>query len=122
MTEKIESFFANVFGVVPIFEHGTRRQFIPNFSEIVHQLVVIFCGMEILVHVRHFGRFEHLENQHRVVSRERASALCDDVGVRNIVLIGCLDEGVDDIVDVFLHTVVDRTFGIGRARAVIVHA
>ena len=122
MTEKIERFFANIFGVVPVFEHRTRRQFIPNFGEIVHQLVVIFCGMKILVHVRHFGRFEHLENQHRVVSRERASALSDDVGMRNIVLIGRLDQGVNNVVDVFLYTIVDRTFRVGRARAVIVHA
>ena len=40
--------------------------------------------------------------------------------MRNVVLIGCLDEGVDYVVDVFLHTVVDRTFRVGRTRAVVV--
>ena len=76
--------------------------------------------MEVFVHVGHFGGFEHLKDEHGVVSCKRTSALGDDVGVRNVVLIGCLDEGVDNVVDVFLHTVVDRTFRVGRTRAVVV--
>ena len=42
--------------------------------------------------------------------------------MRNTVLISRFDQGVNNVVDVFLHTVIDRAFRIGRARAVIVHS
>ena len=86
----------------------------------MHQFVVVGRGVEVLVHVGHFGGFEHLEDEYGVVGGEGTSALGDDVGVRNVVLVGCLDERVNDVVDVFLHTVVDGAFGVGRTGAVVV--
>ena len=36
VAEEVEGLFANVLGVVPIFEHGTRGKFVPNLGEVVH--------------------------------------------------------------------------------------
>ena len=77
--------------------------------------------MEILCHVRYFSGFEHLQNQHRVVSRQRATTFGDDVRMRHLVFVGSFSEDVDNIVDIFLHGIVHRTLRVGRACAIIVH-
>ena len=38
------------------------------------------------------------------------------------VLVGCIDEGIDTVVDIFLDRVVDRALAVGRAGAVVVHS
>ena len=40
----------------------------------------------------------------------------------NLVAVGCLDEGIDTVVDVLLDGVVHRAFRRWRARTVVVHA
>ena len=40
----------------------------------------------------------------------------------NIILIGCIDKGIDAVVHVFLDGIVHRTLTVRRPRAVVVHA
>ena len=88
----------------------------------MNELVVVFGGMEALVHARHGNAFEHVENQDGMVGRQGAAALGDDVGMWYATLVGGVDEGVDAVVDIFLDGIVDGTFGIAGARAVVVNA
>ena len=53
---------------------------------------------------------------------QRTATLRDDIGMWQVVLVGCIDKGVDTVVDIFLDGVVDRRLARWRTRAVIVHA
>ena len=64
---------------------------------------------------------DHLDQQQRVVRRERAARLADDVRHRDLVLAARLGERVDDVVRVLLQRVVDARVG-RRVRAVVVDA
>ncbi len=75
------------------------------------------CG-----HVRvELGHAEHVDHQHRVVRRDRAARLADDVRVRDLVGVADLLDRVDDVVRVLLHRVVHRRREVGL-RAVVVDA
>ena len=52
---------------------------------------------------------------------QRTPTLCDDIGMRQVVLVGGIHEGVDTVVDVFLDTIVYGTLTRRRARAVIIY-
>ena len=64
---------------------------------------------------------DHLDQQQRVVRRERAARLADHVRHRDLLLAARLGERVDDVVRVLLQRVVDARVG-RRLRAVVVHA
>ena len=64
---------------------------------------------------------DDLEQQHRVMRRQRTSAFADDVGHRQLMLTTDLGQRVHDVVGVFLRRVVDACFG-GGVGAVVVHA
>ena len=118
--EEVEHLLADLLGVVPVFEDVAGREVVPYLVEVFDELVSVLVGLELLGHLGQRGRFEHVDDEHRVVGCQRASALGDDVGVWQVVLVGCLYEGVDTVVDVFLDGVVDGALAGGRARAVVV--
>ena len=57
-----------------------------------------------------------------MVSRETSSRLGDDVRVRQFVLVGCLHDLIDDIVDIFLDRIVDRRAVGCRACSIVIDA
>ena len=122
VAEEVECFLADVFGIVPVLEERARGELVPYLRQVVHQLVVFRSGLEVLGHLRGRDALQHVDDEHAVVSCERASALRDDVGVGDVCLVGCLDEGVDAVVDVFLDAVVHATLAIAGACAVVVDA
>ena len=87
----------------------------------MNELVILLGGVEILVHVRHAYIFKHVDNEYGVVCSERTATLGNEVRVRNVVFVGCIDKSVDAVVDVFLNRVVDRTFRIAGTCAVVVN-
>ena len=122
VAEKIERLLAGLFGVVPIFQHGAGREFVPYFREVAHQLVVVFRSFEVFVHLRYAYALKHVEDKDGVVGRQRAAALGNNGGVRNVVLVRGVDKGVDAVVDVLLDGIVGGTARIGGAGAVVVDA
>ena len=120
--EEIERLVAYLFGVVPVLEHRARAQIVPYLVEVLHELMVVLCRLKLLAHLRQRSGLEHVDDEHRVVSRQRASALGDEVRVRYLVFVRRVDEGVDAVVHVLLDRVVDRTLRARRACAVVVDA
>ena len=57
-----------------------------------------------------------------MVGRERAATLGDEVRMVDIVLIGCINEGIDTIVYILLDRVVYRAFAAGRTGTVVIYA
>ena len=55
-----------------------------------------------------------------MVRSQRTTTFCDEVGVGDVVLVGCLDECVDAVVDVLLNAVVDATLAIAASGSIIV--
>ena len=64
--------------------------------------MVVLVGLEAFVHAGHGDALHDVEDEDGVVCGERASAFGDDVGVGDAVLVGCIDEGIDAVVDVLL--------------------
>ena len=122
MREQIEHLLANLLGIVPVLEHVACREVVPDFVEVFHQLVGVLVGLEFLGHLGQRCRFQHIDDEHRVMSGQRASTLGDDVRVGQVVFVGCLYEGVDAVVDVFLYAVVHRALTRGRSCAIVVDA
>ena len=121
VAEEVERLFANLLGVVPRLQHAALAQLVPDGIELLDQFVGILVGLPFVVHLGQRGRFEHLEDEHRVVSRQAASRLGDDVRMGESMLISCIDEGGDHVVDILLNGVVDRAFAVAGAGAIVVH-
>ena len=51
---------------------------------------------------------------------QRATALCNQVGVGQVVLVSSINKGVDTVVDILLNRLVDRRLARWRACAVVV--
>ena len=122
MREELEGLVAYLLGIMPVFEHILGVEVVPYLVEVLDQLVVGVLGLKLLGHLGQAGGLEHVDNQYRVVCRERPAALGDDVGMGYVVLVGCVDEGIDTVVDILLDRVVDRALAVGRAGAVVVHS
>ena len=118
--EEVERLLTYLLSVVPVFQHGALVQVVPNLVKVFHQLVVGVVGFKLFAHFGQRGCFEHVDNEHRVVCRQRASALSDEVWMRNIVFISGIDEGIDTVVHILLYRIVDRALAVRRACAVIV--
>ena len=56
------------------------------------------------------------------MGRERASALGDEVRVLDIILVGCINEGIDTIVHILLDRIVHGALAAGRTGAVVIYA
>ena len=122
VAEQVERLLAYLLCVVPVFKHGARVQVVPDVIQVAHELVAALRGFVLLLHLRQRRRLEHVDDEHRVVRRERASALGYDVRVGQAVAVGRVDKGIDTVVDVLLYGVVHRAFAAGRACAVVVYA
>ena len=55
------------------------------------------------------------------MGRERTATLGDEVRMLDIVLVGCINEGIDTIVYILLDRVVYRALAAGRAGAVVIY-
>ncbi len=120
VVEKFEGFVAYLLCIVPVFEHGAGRKVVPYFGKVLHQLVVVFGGFEILRHLRlrgHIGDFEH---KHTMVRRERAAAFGYYVRMGYSVFVCHVDKRIHAIVDIFLNGIVYRTFAVTRPCAVVI--
>ena len=54
------------------------------------------------------------------MSRKTSTTLSDDVWMWNIILIGCINKGIDAVVDIFLNAIVDRTLATCRTSTIVV--
>ena len=54
------------------------------------------------------------------MSRKTSTALSNDVWMWNIILIGCINKGIDAVVDIFLNAIVDRTLATCRTGTIVV--
>ena len=122
VAEEVECLLAYLLRVVPGFEHAALVEVVPDVVQLLHQLVVVGADLPLLVHLGQARRFEHLEDEHRVVGGQGASALGDDVRVGDVVLVGDVDKGRYGVVDVLLDGVVHAALAARRACPVIVHA
>ena len=60
--------------------------------------------------------FQDIDDQDRMMGRERTAALGDEVRVLDIALVGCIYECIDTVVHILLDRVVYGTLAAGRAR------
>ena len=77
-------------------------------------------GLELLGHLGQGSRLQHIDDQYTMMSSEGTATLGDDVRMRNPVLVGSLDKGIDAVVDILLDGVVDRALAGGRTGTVVV--
>ncbi len=84
--------------------------------------MAVLVRFVLFVHLGQGCRFEHVDDEYRVMGRQRASAFGDDVGVGYAVLVGTVHECVYAIVDILLDRVVHRAFAARRACAVVVYS
>ena len=88
----------------------------------MHQLVVALAGFEVLRHLRRADALHDIDDEHAVVRRQRTSALGDDIGMRDAILVRSLHERIDAVVDILLNAVVDARLAVAGARAVVIDA
>ena len=122
VTEEVERLLANLLCVVPVLEHSARVQVVPYLVEVLHQLMSILCRLETLRHLGQGSCLQHVDDEYRVVSCQRTSALRDKVRVLYAVLVGSLNESIDTVVDILLDGVVHRALATWRTCAVVVNA
>ena len=107
MTEEFKSLLANLLGIVKSLEHGTLVELAPYLVEFLRKVVVTGCNLPLLIHLRQGCCLKHLEHKDCVVRRNGTSALGNDVGVWDAVLVGCIYHCVNGIVYILLYRVVD---------------
>ena len=120
--EELQSLVANLLSIVPVLQHVAWIQVVPYFIKVLHQLVVSFLCLKLLWHFRQGSSLQDINHQYGVVGRKRAPTLCDEVRMLDIVLVGCINEGIDTIVYILLDRVVYRAFAAGRTGAVVIYA
>ena len=109
MREQIEHLFADLLCIVPVLEYIARGEVVPDLIKIFHKLMRVLIGFKLLGHLRQRGRFKHVDDEHRVVSSKRATALRDDIGMGQVVLVGGIYKSIDTVIDIFLDGVVHGT-------------
>ena len=120
--EEVESLVAYLLGVVPVLKHSAWVEVVPYLVEVLYELVVVLRRFKLLAHLRQRSGFEYVGDKHRVVCRQRASTLCDEVRMLDAVLVRSIDECVYAVVDILLDRVVDRALARRRACSVVVYA
>ncbi len=120
--EHVERLLAYLKGIVPALEKVLLVKAIPYHVKLLYQLVLVAVELLRILPGRERCSFEYIENQHRMVGRERAPGLGHDVGLWQGVLLTCIYDGINCIVGILLYRVVHRAFGVRRAGAVVVHA
>ena len=61
-TEEVEGFFADILGIVPVLEHGTLVNLVPNLRQVAYELVVLGLGFEVFRHHRRAYAFQDVED------------------------------------------------------------
>ena len=112
MTEQVERLLPNLLRIVPGFQHSGLIQLIPNLVQFTNQLMVGLAHLEILIHFRQSRRFQHFENQNRMMGSQRTAALGNDVRMRNAILIAGIDQRRNRVVDIFLNRIVDAALSL----------
>ena len=107
--EKLQCLFANLLGIMPVFQHVARIQVVPYLIKILHQLVVGLLCFKLLWHLWQGSSLQDINHQYGVVGRERAATLGDEVRMLDIVLVGCINECIDTVVHILLDRVVYGT-------------
>ena len=108
--EELQCLFANLLGIMPVFQHVARIQVVPYLIKILHQLVVGLLRLKLLWHFWQGSGFQDIDDQDRMMGRERTAALGDEVRVLDIVLVGCIYECIDTVVHILLDRVVYGAF------------
>ena len=52
---------------MPVLEHGARVEVVPDVVEVLHQLMAVLVGLILLGHLGKGGRFEYVDDEHRVM-------------------------------------------------------
>ena len=120
--EELQSLVANLLSIVPVLQHVAWIQVVPYLIKVLHQLVVSFLCLKLLWHFRQGSSLQDINHQYGVVGRERTATLGDEVRMLDIVLVGCINEGVDTVVYILLDRIVHGALAAGRAGAVVIHA
>ena len=118
--EHVETVLANLLGVVPVLKHRLRIEVVPNLIEVLNELMISGLSLKLLRHFGQRGGTEDVQDKNGMMRSQTASALGDDVRVRNIILVGDVGESVYAVVDVLLDGIVDRTLVVRRPCAVII--
>ena len=102
MAEEFKCLLTNLLCVVQRLEHRTLVELAPYLVEFLCQVVVVCRNLPLLIHLWQCRRLKNLEHQYGMVCRYRASALGNDVRMRDAVLVGRVDHGVDGVVHILL--------------------
>ncbi|CCZ69498.1 uncharacterized protein BN759_01686 [Bacteroides sp. CAG:702] len=121
MAEQVEALFTDLLCIMPRFQHPALVQVIPNIIQFVHQFVIVWAYLKFFVHRRKRSRFKHLEYQHRMMCRERASAFSNDVRMRNTILVTRIHHNRYGIIHILLNGIIHAAFTIRRACTIVVH-
>ena len=62
--EELQCLVANLFGIVPVFQHVARIQVVPYLIEVLHQLVVGFLCFKLLWHFRQGSSLQDINHQY----------------------------------------------------------
>ena len=121
--EAVQCFVTDLEGIVPVLEQSCLVDLVPNLVHVAHEFVVVLAdGIHLVVPFGQLGGLQDVHDEHRVVGGQRASALSDDVGVLEAVLVAGIHERIDRIVDILLDAVIHRVAAAAGTRAVVVHA
>ncbi len=107
---------------MPAFKKAGCIKAVPYVVKLAGKLVVVRAYFLRLLPYGKLRRFENLEYKYGVMRGERASALGNHIGLRQVVFIAGIDYCRHGVVGILLYGVVHRAFARGAAGAVVVHA
>ena len=87
VAEKVQRLFADILGIVPVFQQGTPAQFVPDFSQVMYQFMILIRGLEVFGHLWSRHTFQHIQYEYAVMGGQRTSAFCYDIGMRYSVFV-----------------------------------
>ena len=121
--EEVECLFAYLQSVVPVLEEPSFVYLVVDFVKVAHEFVLIVTQLVlVIVPLWQTRCLKHFEHKHRVMSREAASALGDDVGVLYFVFVASVNELINRVVDILLDGVVHAVLARAVTGAVVIHA
>ena len=92
-----------------------------DVEQLAHDGLLVVTVGEVDVWMRLADRAKDFHHEHTVMRDDGASALADDVGVRNFLLIANIRDVINDVVRIFLERVIRRAVE-RRPAAVVIHA
>ena len=105
--EAVQRLVTDLQGIVPVLKQTSLVDFIPDFVDVTYQLIIALAdGIHLVIPLGQGSGLEHVHDEHRVMGRERASALVDDIGMLKPVLVAGIDKRINCVVDILLDAVV----------------